>query len=95
MYDGLFIISGGNMIQEHAADLAAEMGIQLSWASFVEGRPVAGVDEFVLSLESEGHQVSTLVHKSELDGLTNRTDRGQLDDKIRSALSRLKLLLEP
>ena len=83
------------MIQEYAVDIAAQMGIQLSRVSVVEGRPIGCLDVYLLSLAADDHLVSTLVHQSELDHVQNGSDCGHLEAKIRSALERLQMLLEP
>lgn len=79
------------MIQEYAADLAAQMGILLSRVTVDEGRTVGCLDAYLVNLTSCGHQVTALVHQNELDDLASE----RLELKIRSALSRLQLLLEP
>ena len=83
------------MIQEFAADIAKQMGIQLSHVSVVEGRQVGCLDVYLLSLAADDHLVSTLIYQSELDHLQAGTDSGQLEEKIRAALERLQMLLEP
>lgn len=83
------------MIQEYAADLAAQMGIQLSQVSVVEGRRVGCLDVHLLNLAIDDHRVSTLVYQSELDDLQGGSYCERLELKIRSALSRLQLILAP
>ena len=83
------------MIQEFTTDLAAQMGIQLSRVSVVEGRQVGCLDVYLLSLAADDHLVSTLIYQSELDHLQNGSDTGQLETKIRSALERLRIQMEP
>jgi hypothetical protein len=79
------------MIQEYAADLAAQMGILLSRVTVDEGRTVGCLDAYLVNLTSCGHQVSALVYQNELDDPASE----RLELKIRSALSRLQLLLAP
>jgi hypothetical protein len=83
------------MIQEFASDIANQIGIQLSRVSVTEGRPVGATDVYLLSLAAGEHLVSTLIYQSELDHLQNGTDSGQLEEKIRAALERLRIQLEP
>lgn len=83
------------MIQEYVVDLAAQMGIKLSRVSMVEGRRVGCLDVHLLNLAADGQRVSTLVYQSELDGLQSGSGCERLELKIRSALSRLQMLLEP
>jgi translation initiation factor 6 (eIF-6) len=83
------------MIQEYAADLAAQMGIKLSRISVMEGRNVGCLDAYLLHLGTNGRLVSALVYQSELDNLKSGFDCDQLEVKIRAALSRLNMLLRP
>ncbi len=83
------------MIREYVADLAAQMRMQLSRVSLVEGRKVGCLDMHLLNLVADGHLVSTLVYQTELDELQNGFPCPRLEMKIRSALSRLQMLLEP
>jgi translation initiation factor 6 (eIF-6) len=83
------------MIQEYAADIATQMEIKLSRVSLMGGKTVGDADGFILSLEANGHLVSTLVHQAELDGLESGSNSLHLEEKIRTALERLKILTEP
>jgi translation initiation factor 6 (eIF-6) len=83
------------MIQEYVADLATQLGIKLSRVSIIEGRKVGCLDVHLLHLCANGHLVSTLVYQSELDGLQTGASCERLETKIRAALSRLQILLEP
>jgi hypothetical protein len=83
------------MIQEYAADLATQQGINLSRVSIIEGRKVGCLDMHLLNLAANGHLVSTLVYQSELDELQSGACCERLERKIQSALSRLHILLEP
>jgi hypothetical protein len=49
----------------------------------------------LLHLAAGGQLVSSLVYQSELDELHNDSCSGRLEVKIRAALSRLLMLLEP
>jgi len=83
------------MIREYAADLAAQTGIKLSQVSVVEGRRVGCLDAYLLNLASDDQLVSALVYQSELDELQSGSCCERLELKIRAALSRLQILLEP
>lgn len=83
------------MIQDYVTDLAAQMGIQLSRVSVVEGRGVGCLDVYLLNMAVDSHLVSTLVYQSELDNLQSGSYCERLELKIRTALSRMELLLEP
>jgi hypothetical protein len=82
------------MISAYAADLAAQVGIKLSRVSVVEGRRVGCLDVHLLHLAADGQLVSTLVYQSELDELQSDSCCERLELKIRTALSRLQILME-
>lgn len=83
------------MIISYAAGLAEQVGIKLSRVSVVEGRRVGCLDMHLLHLAADGQRVSALVSQSELDELQSRSCCERLELKIRAALSRLQVLLEP
>jgi len=83
------------MIREYADNLAAQLGIKLSSISVVKGQDVGCLDVYLLHLVDNERQASVLVYQAELDGLQSGTAGGQLEQKIRAALSRLKLSLDP
>jgi hypothetical protein len=82
------------MIRSYATDLAAQVGIKLTQVSVVEGRRVGCLDVHLLHLAAEGQLVSTLVYQSELDELQGDSCCERLELKIRTALSRLQIMLE-
>jgi hypothetical protein len=82
------------MIQEFAADLAAQIGIKLSRVTVVDGRRVGCLDVHLLHLVAHSHKVSVLVYQSELDELQGGSCFERLELKLRAALSRLQMLLE-
>ena len=57
------------MIQKYVLDIAAQMKIQVSQVSVVEGRKVGCLDVHLLNVTSNGCLVSVLVYQSELDKL--------------------------
>jgi hypothetical protein len=83
------------MIAEYIADLASQSGIKLSRVRFVEGRTVGCLDVHLLHLVVGEKLVSALVYQSELDALHSGTRCKHLDAKIRNALSRLQVMIEP
>jgi len=83
------------MIHEYASDLAAQAGIKLSRVAVIEGRRVGCLDVHLLHLAADRKLVSALVYQSELDELQNGSHCERLELKIRAALSRLQILLEP
>jgi hypothetical protein len=82
------------MIREYAAELATQSGIQLSQVSVIEGRRVGCLDVHLLHLVSHGKLVSALVYQSELDELQLSSSCDRLEVKIRTALSRLQMMLQ-
>ena len=83
------------MIQEYVADIAAQVGIQLSEVSVCEYYYAGCFDSYMLYLSADKQQVSALVHQSDLDGLKRGLSTDRLEVKIRSALSRLQMMLAP
>ena len=83
------------MIQEYADDLAAQMGIKISRVSVVDGKLLGCRDSNLLQLYSDDHMESALIYRLELEDLQNGVSRPRLEARIRAALSRLKIKLEP
>jgi hypothetical protein len=83
------------MVQEYVTDLALQIGIKELKVSVVEGESVGCIDSYLLNISSNGFIVSALVYQSEMDDLDKGLQGERLEIKIRSALSRLKMLLEP
>lgn len=82
------------MITEYVADIAAQMGIALNKVS-ISGGPRAACVDHRLEIASRSHVVSTLIHQSELESIEKGSSSGFLELKIRTALERLKMQLEP
>ena len=82
------------MIQAYAAKLAEQSGVPLSRVSVIEGRKVGCSNAHLLHLIADGNLVSALVHQSELEELQSSSYCEQLEIKIKTALSRLQVLLE-
>ena len=83
---------GVTMIRDYAADIAAQMKVQLSNVTVVEGRNLGCCDAHLLKLHGDGQQVSVLLYQSELDELQSNFVGDRLEQRIRSALSRLQTL---
>ena len=83
------------MIKEFVSDLAAQMGMQLFQVTVDCGSNAFCTDACVLDIESGGRLASVLVYKADLDALSNGFHCEGLEIKIRSALSRLQMMLEP
>jgi hypothetical protein len=82
------------MLREYTAKLAEQSGIQLSGVTVIEGRKVGCSDGHLLHLVADGNLISALVHQSELEELQSGSNCERLEIKIKTALSRLQLLLE-
>lgn len=82
------------MIREYATKLAKLSGVQLSRVSVMEGRKVGCSNAHLLHLIADGNLVSALVQQSELEELQSGSYCEQLDIKIKTALSRLQVLLQ-
>jgi len=82
------------MIQDYVHGIAAQMKIQLSQLSVVEGCNVGCLDAHLLNLTSKGHQQSVLVYQSDLDKIQIGECCEKLEWRIRSALSHLQMKQE-
>lgn len=82
------------MIEEYVTDIATLMGLKLTKVSITGGLDVACLD-YRLEIASKSHVVSTLINQSELDSIKNASSSGLLKLKVKAALERLKMLLEP
>jgi hypothetical protein len=80
------------MIRDYASDIAAQMKVQLSKVTVIEGRKLDCFDAHLLKLDADGQQVSLLLYQSELDELQNNIVGERLEQRIRSAISRLQTL---
>ena len=83
------------MVQEYAADIAAQMGITLSRVAVVDGKLLGCRDSHLLQLYSGGHMETVLIYQRELEDLQNGLGCARLEARIRAAITRLKMLLEP
>ena len=81
------------MVREYVAKLAAQSGIQLSNVSVIEGRMVGCNDAHLLQIIADGNLISVLLYQSELDALQSNFVGDRLEQRIRSALSRMQYLL--
>jgi hypothetical protein len=83
------------MIQEYVTDLATQLGIRLSRVSIIEDRKLGCKDVHLLNLAANATWSINVVSQSELDELQSGACCDRLETKIRAALSRLRILLEP
>lgn len=82
------------MIHDYANNLAAQMGIQLSKVSVIEGQSVGCLDVYLLHMSTKDHLVSALVHRTDFENLHCGNNSDRLELKLRVALSRLQVMLE-
>jgi hypothetical protein len=80
------------MIRNYAVDIASKMNVQLSNVTIIEGRQLDCLDAHELKLEADGKQISVLLYQSELDELLSNSVSVWLEQRIRSAMSRLQTL---
>ncbi len=80
------------MIRDYVTDIASQLKVQLSNVTVVEGRNIGCFYAHQLNLEAEGKQVTVLLYQSELDELQSNFVSFWLEQRIRSALSRLQTL---
>jgi hypothetical protein len=82
------------MIKAYVSDLAAQMGLKLHKV-LISGGPLAACIDYRLEITSHTHVVSTMIHRSELDSIERGSCSGFLELKVRTALERLKMQMEP
>jgi hypothetical protein len=85
---------GQDMIEEYAANLAAQMGIELSRVTVVEGKLVGCRDSHLLQLVSGGRTESALIYQLDLENLQHGINKIRLETRLKAALSRLQRSLE-
>lgn len=81
------------MIREYAADLAAQMGMQLSDISVVDGEQAGCIGVHLLLLSINDNMVSSLVYQTDIAALQDGSEFDRLETRIRSALSRLQMMV--
>jgi hypothetical protein len=82
------------MIKEYTSEIAAQVGVPLSKITFVESDKVGCIDIHLMTLISKGHLVSVLAYQDDVDNLLAGKFCDKLETKVRTALSRLQMLLE-
>jgi len=83
------------MIEKYVTDIASQMGMKLSKVSLVDGRPLGCLDVYLLNIATKERIVGALIFQADLENLEKGICSDRLEVRMRSALSRLKLLLEP
>lgn len=82
------------MIKEYVVGLAEQMGIKPSKVTIKEQPPAGSLDAYSLEISSNGKLVSERVHISEILNFENGQKSDLLEIKVRSALLRLKMMLD-
>lgn len=82
------------MIIQYVANIAAQNGMKLSKVTVVDGLPLGCRDTFLLNMSKKELIVSAIIYRSDLEMLESGVGCDRLEIRIRSALSRLQLLLE-
>ena len=83
------------MFNDLVQDLAAEMGLFNVSVALIDVTAGEILNTLILQISKEGHVVSALTYQFELDQLQAGIHCERLEIRIRLALSRLRLLLEP
>lgn len=82
------------MIKKYVADLAGQMGIKISKVTIKEKPPTGSLDAYSLEISSKDKMVSERIHISEILNLDNGQKCDLLEIKVRSALLRLKMMMD-
>ena len=83
------------MIKEYVSGLASQTGIKLYKIVVKEGAALSCLDANLLILCAKNKLVSEIIRQSDFDALQNGAGSEMLEMKVRSALNRLKIMLEP
>jgi len=83
------------MIKAFANDVALQMGLKLSDIVIVGGEQVGCCDAHLLHMTSDGHTVSAIAYLTECADVISGLPCEALELRIMSAMSRLKMMLEP
>jgi hypothetical protein len=83
------------MIQEYVTDLAVQMGLYDTSVTVVDGSFAGVADTHLLRLRSHDHLVNALLYQADIDSLTSGNNCDRLEVRIRSALSRLQIMMAP
>ena len=82
------------MIKAYVSDIAMQMGTKLSKISLTDGKPLGCRDVCLLHISSQESLVSTLIFQADISRMENGESSDRLEVRIRSAISRLQLILE-
>jgi hypothetical protein len=82
------------IVKEYATGIAANMGIKLTSISVTDGQRIGCLDVHLLKLAHDNQVVSALVYQTDLDKLQKGFQSDRLETNIRTALSRLKIIVK-
>lgn len=83
------------MIKAFINDVAFQMGLKLSNILLIEDELDGCSDTQLIHMFSDGHMVSAIVYVTEFDDVMVGKGCETLELRIMSAMSRLKMMLEP
>lgn len=83
------------MINKFAHDVALQMGLKLSDIQLIKGDRISCEEAHLIHMHSNGHMVSAIVYVTEYDEVMSGQVCDALELRIMSAMSRLKMMLEP
>lgn len=81
------------MINKFVSALATQIGMKLPKVSLVDGLPLGCRDTFLLNISAKERLVSAIIYRTELENLENGLSCDRLELRVRSALSRLQLMM--
>jgi hypothetical protein len=83
------------MVKAFVNDIAHQMGLKLSDIQMVEGDRIGCNDANLLHMFSDGHMVSAVIYLTEYVEVIAGLPCEPLELRVMSAMSRLKMMLEP
>lgn len=92
MKDFVEIETGVNILKDLAQQLAAEAGVKLTNVLFDDGRPLGVTDFHLLSMTARGKTAVAKIHHEEVK--SGKAPKDLTRAKVRSAIDRLKVMLE-
>lgn len=82
------------MIKKYVSGVAKQIGMNLSKVTLVDGRSLGCRDTFLLNITAKEQIVSAIIYRTDLEHLEKGFGSDRLEIRIRSALTRLQLMLE-
>ena len=83
------------MIRDYVSDIATQMGINLHHVSLEGCQPLQCLDVQLLKLSSKGHKVNALVFNADIENMQKGIFCDSLEVRLRGALSRLHMMIQP